>query len=359
MSDEASHVTEARARLGPGRSVAWIVIGAAGSVLVVAIAATAVSTVAVLAAASLAGVATALTAQVRRSRVSVLLAVVLGLGVAWSLPQTRDDVLAIALGGLFGVAVGVVLPTRRHWATPPIATGLAATAVVALVAATLWTGANSPSVEWFGRTVSHGPRNQGEVALTFDDGPNATTTLAVRDILDSEGVKGTFFSVGKAVEQRPDISRDLVADGQLVGNHSFHHDSWRWLDPRYPELARTERVVSAMLGVCPAFYRPPHGQHDPFMAHVVGRAGMQMVMWDVSADDWATTDADLVARRVLSQVRPGSIIVLHDGLDGRVNVDRTVVVRALPKILAGLRQRGLKPVRLDVLLGTPGYLAHC
>ncbi len=115
----------------------------------------------------------------------------------------------------------------------------------------------------------------------------------------------------------------------------------------------------ALLGVCPAFYRPPHGQHDPFMAHVVWRAGMQMVTWDVSAGDWATTDGDLVARRVLSQVRPGSIIVLHDGLDGRVNVDRTVVVRALPKILAGLRRRGLKPVRLDVLLGTPGYLAHC
>ncbi len=352
-------MTEARARLGRGASVALVVMGSVAAALFVAIAATAVSTVADLAAASLAGIATALVAQVRRFRVSVALGAVLGLGAAWALPQTRDSVLAVALGGLFGVAVGVMLPTRRHLATPSIATGLVTTAVVALVAATAWTGANSPSVDWFGHTVSHGPRNEGEVALTFDDGPNATTTLAVRDLLDADGVKGTFFSVGKAVEQRPDISRALVADGQLVGNHSFHHDSWRWLDPRYPELAKTENVVAALLGVCPAFYRPPHGQHDPFMAHVVRRAGMQMVTWDVSAGDWATTDADLVARRVLSQVRPGSIIVLHDGLDGRVNVDRTVVVRALPKILAGLRQRGLKPVRLDVLLGTPGYLAHC
>jgi peptidoglycan/xylan/chitin deacetylase (PgdA/CDA1 family) len=359
MPAEASHETE-RQR-GPSRvaSVAYIVIGAVAAIIIAASAARAVSTGAVVVAASLAGIATALAAQVRRSRVSLVLGAVLGFGIAWAFPQTRDSVLAIALGGLLGVAVGVALPTRRRWATPSSATAIVTTAVVVLVAATAWTGANSPSVDWFGQTVSHGPRNKGEVALTFDDGPNATTTLAVRDLLDGDGVKGTFFSVGKAVEQRPDISRALVADGQLVGNHSFHHDSWRWLDPWYPELARTEHVVAALLGVCPAFYRPPHGQHDPFMAHVVSRAGMQMVTWDVSAGDWATTDADLVARRVLSQVRPGSIIVLHDGLDGHVNVDRTVVVRALPKILAGLRQRGLKPVRLDVLLGAPGYLAHC
>jgi peptidoglycan/xylan/chitin deacetylase (PgdA/CDA1 family) len=86
---------------------------------------------------------------------------------------------------------------------------------------------------------------------------------------------------------------------------------------------------------------------------------MRMVTWDVSATDWATGDAALIARRVLARVRPGSIIDLHDGLDGKVAADRTVVVRALPLILAGLDARGLRPVRLDQLLGVRGYLDHC
>ena len=174
-------------------------------------------------------------------------------------------------------------------------------------------------------------------------------------ILDRYHSKGTFFVVGKAVDARPDLVKALYRDGQLVGNHSYHHDQWRWLDPSYPELQRTQDAIRRQLGVCPAFFRPPHGQRTPFMRSVAGDHGVRLVMWDVSASDWTTTDARLVARRVLSAVRPGSIIDLHDGLDGDPSVDRSVVVRALPLILDGLRARGLRPVRLDKLIGGPAY----
>jgi peptidoglycan/xylan/chitin deacetylase (PgdA/CDA1 family) len=277
----------------------------------------------------------------------------------WLVTQLRDGVLLPVVAVVIGIGAGVAAVAPRRGGDTRLATGVMSIAAVALVAVTVWTGANSPRATWFGPLVSSGPRSQREVALTFDDGPNATTTLALRDILDAAHVKATFFTVGKALDARPDISAALLADGQLLGNHSFHHDSWRWLDPRYPELARTQRAFADHLGVCPAFYRPPHGQHTPFMAWQIHRAGMRTVTWDVSTADWATTDADLVTRRILAQVRPGSIIDLHDGLDGHVNVDRTVVARALPGILAGLRAKGLQPVRLDVLLGTPGYLPHC
>jgi peptidoglycan/xylan/chitin deacetylase (PgdA/CDA1 family) len=83
------------------------------------------------------------------------------------------------------------------------------------------------------------------------------------------------------------------------------------------------------------------------------------VTWDVSVGDWAAKDPSVIVRRVLAQVQPGSIIDLHDGLDGRVDVDRTVLVKAMPGILEGLRARGLQPVRLDRLLDVPGYLDHC
>jgi peptidoglycan/xylan/chitin deacetylase (PgdA/CDA1 family) len=95
------------------------------------------------------------------------------------------------------------------------------------------------------------------------------------------------------------------------------------------------------------------------MTRVVRDHGMTMVGWDVSAGDWKTRDARHVARTVLDEVEPGSIIVLHDGLDGDVTADRSVLVRALPRILDGLERQGLKPVRLDTLLDERGYGDHC
>jgi peptidoglycan/xylan/chitin deacetylase (PgdA/CDA1 family) len=169
-------------------------------------------------------------------------------------------------------------------------------------------------------------------------------------------VKATFFTVGKALDKRPDVSRALLADGMLIASHSYHHDAVSWMDPRYRELRTTDDAFMRNLGVLPAFYRPPHGTHTPFMAHALADKGMKMVTWDVSAGDWETNDGALVARRVLEKVRPGSIILLHDGIDGNIGADRSVVLEALPLILDGLEVRGLKPVTLDKLLGVPGYV---
>jgi peptidoglycan/xylan/chitin deacetylase (PgdA/CDA1 family) len=299
----------------------------------------------------------------RAGRWLALPASLLVVASVWLISQVRDGAVLVLLGGLTGAGIAVTAaafaprdasaPSRRA----PIVVAVVAWSVWA--SAAFWVGANSPRAGWFGSTVSHGPRSGREVALTFDDGPDSTSTLGVQAVLDRFGVKGTFFSVGKAVDARPDISRALVADGQLLADHSYSHDSYRWLDPRYPELARAQKAIARDAGVCPAFYRPPHGQHTPFLALQVHRRGMTMVTWDDSTDDWATTDAAAVARRILEQVQPGSIIDLHDGLDGHVDADRTVLVRALPAILAGLQDRGLQAVRLDVLLNRPGYVGSC
>jgi peptidoglycan-N-acetylglucosamine deacetylase len=265
-------------------------------------------------------------------------------------------------GVVFGAAIAAVgvLGRDRGPARTPRVVRLAAIAAVVLTAgAAFWIGANSHTASWFGSQVAHGPRDTRRVAITFDDGPNNPYTLEIARILDDHGAKGTFFMVGKALERRPDIARALREEGHLLGNHSYHHDSWRWLDPRYPELERTQRVFEEDLGVCPTYYRAPHGQHTPFMARVIGHHGMTMVGWDVSAGDWKTGDARLVARRVLDDVQPGSIIVLHDGLDGDVNANRSVLARAMPLILEGIERRGLEPVRLDTLLGERGYGDHC
>jgi hypothetical protein len=249
--------------------------------------------------------------QAAISFVTVLLGLGLGVGVgvAGARPQALRDraavagavaslgvlTLAVAVDGTHGTAWaglfdGVAVVTAAVLVSPaprariPRAVGwTAAAAAVSTVGGTLWIGANSPTETWFGSQVSHGPRDGREVAITFDDGPSDPYTLQIARILDDHGAKGTFFAVGKAVEERPDIVRELRSDGHLLANHSYHHDSWRWLDPRYPELQRTQLALERAAGVCPAYYRAPHGQHTPFMVRVLNEHDMTMVGWDVSA----------------------------------------------------------------------------
>jgi len=259
---------------------------------------------------------------------------------------------AVALAGVAAVALSGAHRRRPTWVT----TASLVLAVLLTLGSASWVGASTPHAAWFGTVVWHGPRDSNLVALTFDDGPNANDTLKVRDILDEYGVKATFFTVGKALVVRPDISRALLADGMLLADHSYHHDSTSWLEPNYREIPLTQAAFKRLLGVCPAFYRPPHGTHTPFMDLAARERGMTMITWDVSAGDWATTDGQLVAQRVLDRVQPGSIILLHDGLDGNVTADRSVLLTALPLILNGLKARGLHPVTLDKLLGKPGYV---
>lgn len=272
---------------------------------------------------------------------------------------------AVACGGLLVALAGGYLIVRairsRRWsgAPPRLATGLAGVALAGAGGLFLWTAANDPHVGWFGPVAVHGPRDRAQVALTFDDGPDPRWSAEVAAILGDHGVEGTFFLVGTAVDRWPEVARQLHVDGHLLGNHSYHHDYWRWLDPRYPELGRTQRAFERRLDLCPALFRPPHGQRTPFLLAQVRHRGMRTVTWDVSAEDWSDTDGERVARRILDQVRPGSIVLLHDGLDGAGEADRSALVEALPLILDGLEDRGLDPVRLDELLDTPAYLDGC
>jgi peptidoglycan/xylan/chitin deacetylase (PgdA/CDA1 family) len=282
----------------------------------------------------------------------VVLAVVL---VVMANLAGRVDALRLAAAG----AVIAAVPRRRHTASSRPSVVMASGAVLLGTGLLGFVGASDVGVRWFGPAVAHGARDTQRVALTFDDGPNEPFTLQVASILEHYGVRGTFFEVGKAIDRDPQTARALLARGHLLANHSYEHDGWRWLDPRYPELERAQRAFVRQVGVCPTFYRPPHGERTPFLSATVRRHDMTTVLWDVSAGDWKATDADKVARVVLKRARPGSIIVLHDGLDGNPGAERSVLVAALPKILDGLKLEGLQPVRIDELLGVPGYGDHC
>ncbi len=220
--------------------------------------------------------------------------------------------------------------------------------------------AMSPSSQMYGTIVTHGPRDQQVVALTFDDGPSVPWTLQIADVLDRYGIKGAFFEVGKNVDAHPAISAEMVARGHLVGNHSYQHrkrDSILQLG--YGELDRAEKSIAAATGMCPALYRMPNGFHTPWQLHKVSGSHMTTIGWDVNPNDWKNPAADALARNVIDSARPGSIILLHDGEDTKSITNRSATLAALPTIIEGLQAKGYRFVRLDELLQKPAYLPSC
>jgi peptidoglycan/xylan/chitin deacetylase (PgdA/CDA1 family) len=310
---------------------------------------------ALLALAFVGGAAVTRFASRARSRVVGALTVIVAI---WLLTQRSDIVSEAILAAFLGAGIALMIGRRSdepRSGSRRRSRVTAAILVVAVVGFALYVGAETPSSHWFGGGITSGPTKDNDVALTFDDGPNLTATVQIMHILDAAKVKATFFEVGHAIDKVPWITQDLYRDGQGLGNHSYHHDQWRWLDPRYPELQRTEVAFQKAIGTCPTFYRPPHGDRTPFVAHVVSDHHMRMILWDDSAGDWAVTNPRTVARRILRGVHAGSIIVLHDGLNGNPEANRRVLLKAVPMILAGLRAKHLHPVRLDQLIGGPAF----
>ena len=287
----------------------------------------------------------------------LVLTIATSVPIALALADARTALLVVGVLGVLGAATASAAGSHERKRRPErrrtLAFGTTLTLVTFLM--TGYFGASTVSAQWFGGGVTHGPRDSGKVAITFDDEPNTTVTPRLMRILDAAHVHATFFIVGQGLVEEPQVVRALYAHGHLVANHSYHHDGWRWLDPRYPELERTQVAFQREIGACPAWFRPPHGDHTPFMARVVRKHGMRMAMWDVSDGNRGDETTRDVVRRVLRDARSGSIINLRNGIDGAPEANKEVLVDALPQILAGLKAKHLEPVRLDQLVGGPAY----
>lgn len=182
------------------------------------------------------------------------------------------------------------------------------------------------------------------VALTFDDGPSSESTPAVLDALGAFGVHATFFVLGEAVERSPDLLRRIVAEGHTLGLHGYGHRPFVLMSQRQIK-GEIERAREAVRRVCPdaalsSWLRPPHGFKSPGTLWAVHRAGFRFAGWSRDGRDYAEEDPERMARNILDRLRPGAIILLHDG------PGNAATVGALPTILQGLRERGWQPLTL-------------
>lgn len=225
-----------------------------------------------------------------------------------------------------------------------IATALAGAAAVGALAH----GVYYPNSWLFGRVIGRGPSGGRTAYLTFDDGPNPTATDRILETLAAYGVPATFFMVGAHVQRHPDIARRVVAAGHEIGNHTHHHVKLhvRGAVRIRRELEEAHAAITTLAGTLPRAFRAPHGYRNPFVAPATHRLGYRVFGWTFGVFDSARPGVDVIRRRVRARLRPGAIILLHDGDGYDPGGDRSQTAAALPGIIQDTRDAGysLRPL---------------
>jgi peptidoglycan/xylan/chitin deacetylase (PgdA/CDA1 family) len=202
--------------------------------------------------------------------------------------------------------------------------------------------------------IARGPSGMKVVALTFDDGPDPKYTPAILEILAQFDVKATFFLVGLHVEKYPDLARRVVTAGHSVGSHTYTHRNLLGLSrPAIEaEVTHAGTVIERTTGQRVTLFRPPRGLYDANLPAILNRKGLTLALWSRSSVDWAEPGWEAVARRVLSKIKNGDIILLHDSGDlvGSSGGSRLSTVEALPTIVSELKRRGYSFVSLREMI---------
>jgi peptidoglycan/xylan/chitin deacetylase (PgdA/CDA1 family) len=195
---------------------------------------------------------------------------------------------------------------------------------------------------------------RGEVALTFDDGPDPRVTPRVLDILRAFDARATFFCVGTRAAAHPEVLREIVARGHCVENHTQRHSrafawyGWRTL---CREIAQSQDTLAGITGVAPRFFRAPFGVRSPLLDPALSRAGLRLVSWTRRGYDAVDANPERVLARLTHALAPGLILLLHDGVATGTSLRESPVLSLLPWLLEALAVRKLRTVTLRQATG--------
>jgi len=199
----------------------------------------------------------------------------------------------------------------------------------------------------------HGPQRK-EVALSFDDGPYPLTPSFVR-MLRSNGAVATFFMIGEQVTARyRSTLLEELRNGDALGDHTFTHPDLVRAGGVQSQLQRTIGAIRGLSGYTPCVFRPPYGAYDSSVLRTAASLGLATIMWDVDPSDYTLPGVSAIERRVLAQVRPGAIVLSHDG-----GGPRGQTLAAYPGIIRALRARGYRFVTVPELLGFHAVYRRC
>jgi peptidoglycan/xylan/chitin deacetylase (PgdA/CDA1 family) len=194
------------------------------------------------------------------------------------------------------------------------------------------------------RLVEHGSRDRAQIALTIDDGPDPVCTQRILDIFRHHGVKATFFVVGGAAEQYPDIVLRMKKEGHDVGSHSYSHPYFNRLSwsGAIREINMTRWVLNRILGEECKLFRPPHGKLSLRSLIPAWAAGQQVVMWNVDLKDYRASTGEVEAQLDRTSFSSGDIILYHG-----VN---EAALTALPRVIKAALDSGRQAVTISDLL---------
>ncbi len=209
-----------------------------------------------------------------------------------------------------------------------------------------------PGINIFSKALVRLPGGENRVALTFDDGPVEPFTRQILDVLDQFNAKATFFCIGENLQSSPELAKEIVRRGHTLGNHSFDHHSLplqSGVDVS-DQIERTAGLIERLTGSRSRLFRCPKGYKTRRVARLVARSGHHLIGFSYPIFDVQNPDTKILVSRVLTRLRAGDIILMHDGYASQKPGGRDQLVKALPRILEGIRQRGLKPVSLNEVL---------
>ncbi len=192
------------------------------------------------------------------------------------------------------------------------------------------------------------------MALSFDDGPYPLTPSFVR-MLRSNGAVATFFMIGEQVSSRYRATlHEELRDGDALGDHTYTHPDLLTSGDVRGQLQSTIRAIRGLSGYTPCVFRPPYGDYDSSVVRTAASLGLATITWEVDPSDYTLPGVAAIRQRVLAQVRPGSIVISHDG-----GGPRGQTLAAYPGIIRALRSRGYRFVTVPELLGFHTVYRRC
>ena len=267
--------------------------------------------------------------------------------MAFPLPPAtpwRPSLFLRLSAALHGLALLAVLAWPSQW---PVWLGWVVANHVILATAGLW-----PRSRLLGSNLTRLPPEaaaRGEVALTFDDGPDPLVTPQVLAQLDAAGARATFFCVGDQLRRHPNLARDIVRRGHHIENHTDTHPNlfaamgWRRMAQ---QVAGGQAAVEAVTGRAPRFFRAVAGLRNPWLDPILARQGLRLAAWTRRGYDTRTGDAEAVYQRLTRGLAAGDVLLMHDGHAARTPSGQPVVLAVLPRVLAALQAQGLRCVPL-------------
>ena len=200
--------------------------------------------------------------------------------------------------------------------------------------------------QYRGKAISSGKHNIAvkAVALTFDDGPSANITPQILALLKQHHAHATFFVMGQNVKQYPQLVRQAMAEGHVIGCHSYTHAIRPSASVAQREMQQTRQLVRQTIGRDPVLFRPPYGDTKSNYTKIARQEKDAIILWSVSGADTATRDYKVVRDNVTEGINSGDIVLMHDS-SGKAHT-----LKALPEILTRLEQRGFSFITVPQML---------